>query len=252
MSQFSAGQLTTGERLPILLTSAINATAPFTKISNVSQRVAATLRALVNWRALCPDTDFVLCDGSGYDLSREVSAADRSAGSSRTEILCFENDRDQVRDKGKGHGEGEIIKYALENSSTLKSAPSFAKCTGKLWVENYWSCRTAYNGIAGFSYFGFLKVVAVDTRFFIVQRQFFQDKLLGSYTQCDDPLGKYLENVYLDALQSTRRKNWMLPVYPIIRGLSGTSGQEYRHDFFKQAGKNLAIRLLRRKAHSGP
>jgi hypothetical protein len=237
------------ERLPILLTSAVTATAPFTKITDPSKRAAATVRALSKWMALCKDTDFVLCDGSGYDLTRDLEgwpAIDRS----RIEVLTFENDRDQVGLKGKGHGEGEIIRYALSNSATLKSAASFAKCTGKLWVDNYGSCRKVYNGIAGFSHFGFLKLIAIDTRFFIVQKDFFEAHLMLSYIWCDDSRGRYLENVYLDSLSGIDRKHWMLPVYPRIRGLSGTSGEEYGTNTLKRAGKNLAIRLLLARSSS--
>ena len=231
------------ERIPILLTSAVTATAPFTKITDPSTRAQATLRALSQWMTLCKDTNFVLCDGSGYDLSRDIEgwpAIDHS----RVEVLAFENDRNQVSLKGKGHGEGEIIRHALDHSVTLKSATSFVKCTGKLWVENYHSCRKTYNGIAGFSHFGFLNLMAVDTRFFIVQKDFFKTHLLLSYTRCDDSRGYYLEHVYLDSLNNIDRKRWMLQVYPRTRGLSGTSGEEYRSSTLKRVGKNLAIRML--------
>jgi hypothetical protein len=238
-----------GERIPILLTSAVTATAAFTKITDPSARAGATLRALSKWMTLCKDTNFVLCDGSGYDLSRDLEgwpAIDRS----RVEVFAFENDRDQVRLKGKGHGEGEIMRHALDHSATLKSASSFAKCTGKLWVENYHSCRKSYNGIAGFSHFGFLNVTAVDTRFFIVQKDFFKTHLLLSYTRCDDSCGFYLEHAYLYSLNNIDRKRWMLPVYPTIRGLSGTSGEEYRSSTLKRVGKNLAIRMLLARSSS--
>ncbi len=236
-------------RLPILLTSAITATAPFTKITDPFARATATLRALSRWMILCKDTDFVLCDGSGYELDRDFEAWP-AIERSRIEVLAFENDRDQVRLKGKGYGEGEIIRYALSNSATLKSAASFAKCTGKLWVDNYGSCRKAYNGIAGFSHFGFLKLTAIDTRFFIVQKDFFQAHLMPSYIRCDDSRGRYLENVYLDSLSVIDKKRWMLAVYPRIRGLSGTSGEEYGTNTLKRVGKNLAIRMLLAKSSS--
>jgi hypothetical protein len=159
--------------------------------------------------------------------------------------MSFENDQEQVRLKGKGYGEGEIIKYALEHSELLATANSFAKCTGKLWVENYRSCQKAYNGTAGFSHFGSMAVTAVDTRFFIVRKEFYRSKLLGSHAECDDLGGKYLENVYCDSLRGMPRKDWMLSTYPNIRGVSGTSGQEYRCGNLKRLGKNLAIHYLR-------
>jgi hypothetical protein len=203
------------------------------------------MRAISHWMALCRDTQFVFCDGSGFDLSSDIRAVG-AIDTSRIEVMAFENDRDKVKSKGKGHGEGEIIKYALVNSSILRSAQSFAKCTGKLWVENFWSCRRSYNGIAGFSHFGFLSPAAIDTRFFIVRKDFFQETLSEAYVNCDDADGKYLENIYLASLDNINRRRWMLPVYPRIRGLSGTSGKEYRSSIVKQLGKNFAIRVLRR------
>jgi hypothetical protein len=235
------------EKLPILLTSAIRVAAPFTKLSDTSARMAATIRALSRWMTICRDTEFVLCDGSGFDVTHDLKASG-VVDISRIEVITFENDREQVQAKGKGYGEGQIAKYALENSSTLKSTTSFAKCTGKLWVDNFWSCRRAYNGTAGFSYFGSRSVVAVDTRFFIVRKEFFKMNLLGSYVDCNDSRGKYLENVYLDSLANIDRMTWMLSVYPTIRGLSGTSGQENRSSVLKRWGKNVAIRVLRRRS----
>jgi hypothetical protein len=243
MHRSSAGP-SKDEKLPILLTSAIRVAASLTKLSDASARMAATIRAIACWMDMCRDTEFVFCDGSGFDANRDFKAS-RSIDTSRIEVITFENDRSQVQEKGKGFGEGQIIKYALENSSILKSAKSFAKCTGKLWVDNYMSCRRAYNGTAGFSYFGFLSIVAVDTRFFIVQKDFFTATLLESYVNCDDPRGKYLENVYFDSLSKIDRKTWMLSVYPQIQGLSGTSGKAYEQSRLKQLGKNLAIRALR-------
>ena len=193
---------------------------------------------------MCRDTQFVFCDGSGYDVTRDLEASG-VIDTSRIEVVTFENDRGEVLAKGKGYGEGQITKYALENSAILKAATSFAKCTGKLWVDNYWSCRRSYNGTAGFSYFGFLSIHAIDTRFFIARKDFFNEMLRESYVNCDDSRGKFLENVYLDALSATDRRTWLLPVFPRIRGLSGTSGEEYQSSAFKQIGKDLAIRVLR-------
>lgn len=239
------GREPTREKLPVLLTSAVRATAPFTKLSDATGRMAATIRALTFWMSLCRDTEFVLCDGSGVDVSRDLKAAP-GIDTSRIEVITFENDRPRVQAQGKGYGEGQIMKHALENSSILKSAKSFAKCTGKLWVDNFWSCVKAYNGTAGFSYFGFLSVAAIDTRFFIVDKDFFGATLLNSYADCDDSRGRYLENVYLESLGNINRNTWMLPVYPGIRGLSGTSGKEDQSSALKRLGKNLAIRVLRR------
>jgi len=193
---------------------------------------------------ICSKGRFVICDGSGYDLSRDLKAVG-TVDMRRLEVMTFENDLDQVRLKGKGYGEGQIIEYAIENSEFLASASSFAKCTGKLWIENYLPCRRAYNGTAGFSHFGFMAVSAVDTRFFIVQKEFFRSRLLGSYARCDDLRGKYLENAYFDSLRGTAPKEWILPVYPKIRGISGTSGQEISCGNLKQLGKTLAIHYLR-------
>jgi hypothetical protein len=237
-------------RLPVLLTSAINVSAPFTKMSDAPARVAATLQSTSNWLRLCRDTEFVLCDGSGYDLSRDFKAS--GLDTTRIEFITFQNDSEQVRAKGKGFGEGQITKYALENSAILKAATAFAKCTGKLWVDNFSACRAAYNGTAGFSYFGFLSLHAVDTRFFIVTKDFFQQNLVNSYLDCDDSHGKYLENVYLESLVELDRRAWLLSVYPTVRGLSGTSGQPLQSDLFKQVGKNLAIRVLRSGIWSRP
>lgn len=52
------------------------------------------------------------------------------------EWLSFLGDQDMVLKRGKGYGEGEIIKYVLLNSKFKSDITCFFKVTGRLQVVN--------------------------------------------------------------------------------------------------------------------
>ncbi|HGC5044181.1 TPA: hypothetical protein ACIYP2_005853, partial [Escherichia coli] len=128
-------------KIPVLVTSCISPNAPLTNLSDENSRLLHTLKAI---RELSKNADsIVICDGSDYDLTKDIHNDKQILNKDSIEIIHFKNDTESVKSYGKGYGEGEIIEYALMNSRYLSNAESFAKITSKLYVDNYKQCIKA-------------------------------------------------------------------------------------------------------------
>ena len=232
--------------IPLLVTCAINSSAPRTKLVDQQERLRCTLDALDAWMALDVFARIVVCDGSEYDLSTDVGRLAAARHSSTLfECLSFRNDTTLVSRLGKGYGEGEIVRHALDNSRFLADADSFAKCTGKLWVSNAADCVRHYNGSAAFNLAGGLVPKYVDTRFYLCSRRLYDARLGDCHHSVDENHGQYLEHRFLDALQGTRLyRNAIFPT-PVIHGISGSMGVEHRSSRINHIVKNVRNVLLK-------
>jgi hypothetical protein len=234
----------TKEDIPILITSAINVSADKTALRNSSDRLTETLKGLQEWLRLPCAPRIVLCDGSGFDLGPFLADLPCET-KKRVEHLSFTNSVDMVRTRGKGWGEGEIVNFALEHSETLRAASAFAKCTGKLWIPNYVQCVRKFNGVASFDFNGRLKPRFIDTRFYIVSKDFFFARLANVYKTVQDNQGFYLEHAFLHALGDVHPGNYaMLPV-PWIQGTSGSMATRYEQPRLKRLVRSGRTLLLR-------
>lgn len=142
------------------------------------------------------------------------------------EWIAFEGNALKVQENGKGYGEGEIIKYALENSKILNKTEYFFKVTGRLKVINI---DTIYKKISTYSAFNFdiYRSKAFDTRFYFVDKKFYIKYLEDLYlfvTENENHVVA-LEDIFYEKLSNQRTK--CLPRYPRIEGISGGNGIDY-------------------------
>lgn len=229
--------------IPLLITSAIGVVADRTKIVDIEERIRWTLHAVSMWQQLNPACRIVLCDGSGIDLRERL---DREPALGRNvEFIGFQNDFAQVKEFGKGRGEGEIISYALDHSEYLAEANVFCKCTGKLWVENHQSFIRARRGHFAFDYFGRALPRRVDTRYYVASKREFSEVLRYAYLNVDEAKGIDLETAYVKALRSTELKDYVSSVVPLIRGLSGSMGVQYSPSRSRALLKGMRNKLVR-------
>jgi len=210
------------QEIPILITSALKPSAKYTALQDFELRLDATIKALNSFIAIGVK-HIVICDGSGVNLGpflmKRVPENDATI-----EILYFTNDVDKVWLQGKGYGEGEIIDFALENSLLLKRFDYFAKCTGKLWVANYRRIVKNFNGVFVSNYIGRFSPSSLDTRFYIVEKNFYLSYLRDAFKETDDDNGNYLECVFFQRITKSGFKHWISTPYIRIFGLSGSSG----------------------------
>jgi hypothetical protein len=240
MSNFSA---------PILLTSSVTPYDKTVKLVNPEERILYTIESIGEWLKIAPDAKYVICDGSNFNFEEIVK---REFPGALIECLFFLNDPKIIEVKGKGYGEGEIIKYALENSIFLKSADFFVKCTGKLWVNNYYQCIKNFTGVflcqAYFKdVFSFKKTSLkyIDTRFYVLKKDFYEKYFLNAHYSLSIELGYGIEESFRDIALKNDLKNFLFKVTPRISGVGGGSGNYYKISYRRRLKDALRIYILK-------
>jgi hypothetical protein len=218
----------------LLLTSSVFVSAPFVGLSDPKERAELTLASIKQWIDIAGDLNIVICDGSGYDFTKDVAERFPQA---KIECISFKNSAKLVADYGKGYGEGEIINYALEHSEFLRNSDYFVKCTSKLWVKNFPAIFNRWNNVFQCQ-FGLEKPKSirralphiVDTRFYIIRKSYYRDHFSGAYKNVRDREGYYLENSFRDVVVGDRLRasSILFPIPPLIEGVAGTSGNAYK------------------------
>jgi hypothetical protein len=237
----------------VLITSSVGVVAPFTKLTDPSERVAYTLDAIGHWLSVSPQPKLVLCDGSNFDFRPVVARAFPGAG---IECLRFANNTERVRSCGKGYGEGEIVRYALLNSTVLARSRFFAKCTGKFWVDNFAECAGDWNGtfrctgnFAGVESPEALELVSINTDFYIVDRAWYVTHFASAYLDVRDREGRYLEHCFRDAVLQANMRDIFFRVYPLVFGVSGSERVRVFVDDKREAQAAYAAMLQQVRRH---
>lgn len=219
--------------IPLLLSSSVVAYDKGVRLQDTHARIHHAVEAVERWLALDPKLPIVICDGSSYDFSKEMQVRFPTAN---IECLHFENDQHLVRQFGRGYGEGEIVKFAIQRSLTIKKYGCFAKCSSKLWVDNFKACLSFWNGkilckgvfMNIFSPFKKTYLSYIDTRFYICNTEFYIKHLLHAHHSINLPSGRGLEECFRDVIITNRMNHILMPIYPIIGGVGGGTGEYYR------------------------
>lgn len=233
---------------PVLLTSCVYISDYAVKLTDPTDRYNHTLESIEKWLSIYPGIRLVVCDNSGFDFSQAVNEKFPEAN---IECLFFVCDKKLVQYHGKGYGEGEIIKYAIQNSTYLKQADFFAKCTAKLWVENFNECIIEWNGDflcnANFSnVFSFRKTYFnhVDTRFYLVSKDFYLKNLLTAHLNLGGATGIGIEDNFRDTVLANKLAGVVFYSPPVIAGKGGGTGKYYNTKLPKRIKEVLRSRLV--------
>ena len=233
-------------KIPLLITTAIEVTAPLTKMSDPEKRLAATLHAFEQWLKLPAVDQVVVVDGSDFEYDERLRELSRESGK-KVEFLRFRADEERTRAQGKGYAEGEIVLYALTHSQALRNCHYFAKCTGKLWVANYDRCLAAFDGEFQCAVNGKREIETLDTRIYFASREFWMRHLADAHRRVDDPRGYFLEHSYLDRLREIGYRGVTLRVPPIVLGRSGSGDFDYpRMSRYRYLSRRLRYAIFRR------
>jgi hypothetical protein len=234
------------QKIPLLVTTAIEVTAPLTKMSDPEKRLAATLFAFEQWLKVPAVDEIVVVDGSDFEYGGRLWELGEAAGK-KIEFLRFRADDELTRARGKGYAEGEIVLHALTHSKVLGGCQYFAKCTGKLWVANYERCLGAFDGEFQCAVNGKRKIETLDTRIYFASREFWLKNLANAHLRVDDPRGYFLEHSYLDRLREIAYRGVTLAVPPIVLGRSGSGDFEYpRMSRYRYLSRRLRYAIFRR------
>ena len=85
----------------------------------------------------------------------------------------------------------------------------------------------------------FMRFKSVDTSFYIVNKDYYIDHFSSAYLNVREAQRHWLEHCFRDIIIANELKHFMLPVAPIVRGVSGTQGLENRYSFIDKAKDTL-------------
>ena len=238
-------------RIPILITSSITPHDTAVKLTDPQQRLYHAIESITQWIRVAPACRFVLCDGSSFDFGPIVRDL---FPTNEIESLFFDNDLDKISAYGRGYGEGEIVKFALNNSEFLNQSDAFAKCSSKLWVENYpeclgnWRDECLFPGVFNnvFSIAKPIEMIQVDTRFYISNVHFYLTNLIEAHQQIGKSVGFGLEDSFHEILIKKKQKRYLFPSPPIIKGVGGGTGEYYKDTQLRVLKEKLRFSFARR------
>ena len=217
----------------LLLTGAIDISSfnvPSTAIVDVNERLLQYLSsinyAIFNYNTI---SEIVFCENTNYvyDYSSLIEKA--AINGKKLEIISFLGDYSTIQQKGKGYGEGEIIKYALYKSEILECCNTFFKLTGRLIVRNLDKILLTTNSENCFIYHP--KTIYqisedhIETFFYKVNKSLYIRYLKDIHEDVDESQSRYLEHVFYEKLSYLDVQSFK--IVPQISGLSGTSGNSY-------------------------
>jgi len=233
---------------PILITAALKVHAKHTELTSIETRKKLYADALLEWIIHTPLTSFVFCDNSNAltdDFTTPILKKAISLNKT-VEFLQFEGSHKHIRKQGKGFGEGELIDYALTHSKLLQNSHGFYKITGKLFIDNFNTLHSKINDTQNYMRRDTAKIegtVAVDSRFFYMQKEFYKKYIQELYKGVDDDNGIYIERlIYKQLLPMKVVKNF--PILPNIIGFSGSTRQNYTQERFISAFRRKLFFLL--------
>ena len=183
----------------------------------------------------------VYCDNSNPDKIEFVSLlklADEIGV--KFELLSFEGDSKLVSEKGKGYGEGEITKYALEHSRLLADENYFIKLTGRLYIDNL--DKIIAHIKEDRCYFNYPNKTIrnmCDTRFYAMPIEKYKEYFGDAYTKVKDEEGFFLEHAFAACVRENKLITFNFPLYPRITGLSASTGAVYTYKWYKCIFKDI-------------
>ena len=232
------------KNIPVLITSVAQPSAPFVALSDPAKRIDSTIESLKQWALISPGLDIVICDGSGYDFQKLISSTPLLK-SLNIEVLHFYNDLEMVKNRGKGYGEGEIIAHALNHSDLLDKSDTFSKCTAKYWVNNFQECAAGHQkNISIEKYYDSrysLSYRTCDTRFYVVEKDFYLKKLLDSHKATNDFQSYFLEHAFAKDMILNKITGTDFKIEPLVYGISGSTGE-----FTESCPESIRKKILRK------
>jgi hypothetical protein len=248
---------------PLLITASLDAgSTPQVALRDPLERTVKHMEGLISWLRDPSIHRIVFAKNCAARIRPEVLIEVAKAHGKELEFIQTTASPRTMR-QGKGYGEGDLIRQALEQSEFLRAGEEFLKITGKLYtpqaVELFGGegagdfLLNAGSGISvarwrrhllgplyqtenGCGLLGSLRMLRVpwgllaapvtgwiDTRVYRVRRSFYQANLLNSYRRVHDSLGYTLEAAFHDDLRK-QSGLCLRREMPVILGTSGTLG----------------------------
>lgn len=198
--------------------------------------------SILKWLKL--DFPIVFVENSNYDstLLNELAL-----NYENFEYLKFKTSTSQ---KGKSHGEAEIIIYAMKNSSSIENSDYVVKITGRYYVKNILNLVDNFVEESSIDAIVWLKNYSVysDSRFFLGTKDFYNNYLIPMLEIINEEKKVYFEHALARATHRliSDGYTWKLPCQvPIFEGFSGTMNIEYKNDIFRLMKRNIVFKLMK-------
>ncbi|MBU3608171.1 hypothetical protein [Polynucleobacter nymphae] len=203
---------------------------PYLQMTNLATRYITAKAAIFFWAAH-GIKKIVIADATGGTLlNDEEVVLLKQMGVDVEQISYCQND-DSIKLRGKGYGEGELIKFALKHSTFLKNENNFFKCTGKIYCRNFETIieMIKQNNIQNIFWRhlgeGDSLQPWADMRFFYTSKKFCEEYLIPAYLKSDDRKEEAVEyfsfNIFNEKLSSAKA------LRPLLSGFSGGTGKQY-------------------------
>lgn len=215
----------------VLITTANNPPkdVPFLQMTNVATRYITAKASVFFWAAQGIEK-IVITDATGGSLLNSEEMLLLKQMGVDVEQISYYQDEDLIKSRGKGYGQGTLIKFALENSIFLKSENNFFKCTGKVYCRNFETVLSMIqqNNIQNifWRYLGEGDSLQqwADMRFFYTTKKFCEENIIPAYLKSDDNKASAAEYYCFNVL------NEKLPtanaLRPLLSGFSGHTGKQ--------------------------
>lgn len=212
----------------ILLTACVNPNQmAFTKLQNPEVRKEQYLQA-VRYYVEHTGYQLVVCNNSGDDFGNSFEPL-----SDRVEYLHFEGNN-YDRSLGKGYGEFEIVKFAIQNSRFIKQAQVIIKITGRLIISNLKSAIVETKTLLQLSNNTIMARMPSDQPLVfsecVVAPKAFYEYFVAQPNSVNDSADYYFEHLLFDTIQKGgfSIESFTRPV--IKKGVSGTFNEPYFND----------------------
>ncbi len=231
----------------LLITGAINVVAPNTILNDSKLRTTLYVNSILNWVSQTSIQKIVFCENT-HSIPIELKKSLSYIGfvlNKDIELLTFQGDELSIKKYGKGYGEGEIIKYALENSSLLKNSVAFFKLTGKFFIKNFDKIKISTQNKNCFLLQStkFRNNKQIDTRFYYVNKEFYMQYLLDSYKLVNESEYIYLEHVLYSELLKHKHEISSFIHYPKLEGFSGSMGSKTEYHGLLYFKRNILLKI---------
>jgi hypothetical protein len=202
---------------------------PFLQMTNVAMRYITAKASVFFWAAHRIEK-IVIADATGGSLLDDEEILLLKQMGVDVEQISYCQNEDVIKLKGKGYGEGELIKFALENSIFLRGENNFFKCTGKVYCRNFETIlqmikrKNIQNIFWRHLGEGDSFQKWADMRFFYTTKKFCEENIIPAYLKSDDHIAAaeyFCFNVLNEKLPTAKA------LRPMLSGFAGGTGKQY-------------------------
>lgn len=225
----------------LLITGCIapDSSQKYLELKDIDERLKQYIDSIMFYIQESNFQKIVFCENSNtkFDISEICKAA--KIKNKIFEFISFQGNANETVLHGKGYGEGEIIDYALNHSELLTNSLRFAKVTGRLIIRNIDAITNQLDRSDNANYFfaDIYRIKAIDTRFFVSTKIFYNNHLRSTYKQTDNSSRKAIEDLFYEQLKNEREYR-CFKKYPRFDGKSGGNGRNYSKE------NNLKLRFF--------